>query len=315
MLCVACGGDVPAGSRFGPRCGRATNATDGSPESGAPSPTSVGGPPTVPPSPPEGPPTPPPPPPPSPPPPGYSSGGTTSASGGGATASGVGSGGTASGYGPPPGGYGTPPGYAAPPSYTPPPSFGPPPGSGTAPGYSAPPGSAGGAGGPVAHGLASFGQRVAAFLIDGLITWGIFLAAIIVSAIIGTLTTQEQTFENPNPGPSAIGALFFVLLFVTALAAVFAYYPYFEGRTEGQTPGKRIMGIRVVRQSNGAPLGYGLAIGRTVARLVDGVVFGLGYLWAIWDPQHQTWHDKIAGTLVVRSSVYPPPPRPGSGVG
>ena len=167
----------------------------------------------------------------------------------------------------------------------------------------------------MAYGLASFGQRAGAFIIDALITWGIFLGAIIVSAIIATITTPDRTPDNVDPGPSAIGALFFVLLFVSAFTADIAYFPYFEGRPDGQTPGKRIMGIRVVRQSNGGPLGYGLAIGRTVARVVDGVVFGLGYLWAIWDPQHQTWHDKIAATLVVRSSVYPPPPRPGTGVG
>ena len=232
--------------------------------------------------------------------------------------------GTASGYGPPPGGYGAPSGYAAPPtypppppppSYSPPPSYPPPPNYGEASGYPQPPGYGGGAGGPVAYGLASFGQRAGAFLIDGFITWGIFIGALILSAIIATITTPDATFDNPDPGPSGIGALLFVLLFVGAFVADIAYFPYFEGRPDGQTPGKRIVGVRVVRQSNGAPLGYGLAIGRTLARLVDGLAFGLGYLWALWDPQHQTWHDKIAATLVVRASVYPPPPRPGSGVG
>ena len=115
---------------------------------------------------------------------------------------------------------------------------------------------------------------------------------------------------DPNAGPSGIGWLVMLL----CLAAAFAYYPFFEGKPAGQTLGKKAVGTRVVRQSNGAPLGYGLAIGRFFARILDSFPFMLGLLWAIWDSQHQTWHDKIAGTLVVRANVYPPPgatPAPG----
>jgi len=130
--------------------------------------------------------------------------------------------------------------------------------------------------------------------------------------MIASATTPEATFSDPDPGPTGIAGLLVFLIGATAFAGFFLYRPVLEGRPEGQTFGKRAMGIRVVRQSNGAPLGYGLAIGRNVARLVDGFIFGLGALWAIWDPRHQTWHDKIAGTLVVRSSIYPPPPRAGS---
>jgi uncharacterized RDD family membrane protein YckC len=89
--------------------------------------------------------------------------------------------------------------------------------------------------------------------------------------------------------------------------AGFAYPAIFEGRPDGQTLGKKAVGTRVVRKSNGGPLGYGLAIGRTLAKIPEGFTFGLGLLWAAWDPLHQTFHDKMAGTLVVRSSVYPPP--------
>jgi uncharacterized RDD family membrane protein YckC len=130
--------------------------------------------------------------------------------------------------------------------------------------------------------------------------------------MIASGTTPEATFGNPDPGPTGLGGPAVFLVGALAFAGFFLYRPVLEGRPEGQTFGKQAMGTRVVRQSNGAPLGYGLAIGRNVARLADGALFGLGAFWAIWDPQHQTWHDKIAGTLVVRSAHYPAPPKPGS---
>jgi uncharacterized RDD family membrane protein YckC len=249
MFCVQCGGEIPAGSRFCPRCGRAAP----SPEGGAPA---TDGPPSAP---APGPPTMPIPPPP-PPPPSFGSGPSPGA------------------YGPPPAGYPPPP----------------PPGS-----YPPPPPNMGVGSGPVAYGRASLGQRLGGYLLDMLIVWGIAFFGFLVAGI----SAPSGTYDNPSPGASGLGILFMLL----CLAVAFAYYPFFEGRPEGQTLGKKVAGTRVVRQSNGGPLGYGLAIGRAFARFVDYFLFGLGLLWAIWDPQHQTWHDKIAGTLVVRSSVYPPP--------
>ena len=52
------------------------------------------------------------------------------------------------------------------------------------------------------------------------------------------------------------------------------------------------------------------AAGDALVQDLVGLAFGLGLLWAAWDPMRQTFHDKMAGTLVVRSSVYPPPNRP-----
>jgi uncharacterized RDD family membrane protein YckC len=147
--------------------------------------------------------------------------------------------------------------------------------------------------------LASFGQRVGGFLIDALVQWAIF----IVGFILAAMTEPSASFDNPEPGPSALGGIMMFLCWVASMI-----YPiYFEGRPDGQTLGKKAMGIRVVRRVNGAPLGYGLAIGRFFARIVNWFTLGFGLLWAAWDPQRQAFHDKIAGTLVVRSSVYPPP--------
>jgi uncharacterized RDD family membrane protein YckC len=262
MFCVQCGGDVPAGSRFCPRCGRAaadaaTGGPSSAPGSNPPSP------------PPPGPPMTPPPPPP--PPPVYSSP-------------------------PPPGSYGPPPGggYGQPP---------PPPGGYGQPGAYPPPPPYGVGSGPVAYGLATLGQRIGGALIDAVIGGAVWVVGLMVLGATSTTSTDVDGYSTSSPKPLAV---VFMLL---CTAAAFFYPAFFEGRPEGQTLGKKAVGSRVVRQSNGAPLGYGLAIGRLFARFADSFTFGLGLLWAIWDPQHQTFHDKIAGTLVVKSSVYPPPGR------
>lgn len=68
----------------------------------------------------------------------------------------------------------------------------------------------------------------------------------------------------------------------------------------GQTIGKLAMGIRVVT-ADGQPVPVGLAFARAGMKIVSGVALGLGYLWMLWDPNKQTWHDKVAKTYVVRA--------------
>jgi uncharacterized RDD family membrane protein YckC len=65
----------------------------------------------------------------------------------------------------------------------------------------------------------------------------------------------------------------------------------------GQTPGKRLMGLLVVR-SNGARLKLGSALLRWVGYWVSGILF-LGFLWVLLDSKRQGFHDKLARTLVV----------------
>lgn len=83
------------------------------------------------------------------------------------------------------------------------------------------------------------------------------------------------------------------------------YFIWLEGSPSGQTLGKRVLGIRVLDFDAGGPVGYGRAAIRYVGRFVSGIVFALGYLWMLWDGQKQTWHDKMATTVVVPTSAYP----------
>jgi uncharacterized RDD family membrane protein YckC len=76
------------------------------------------------------------------------------------------------------------------------------------------------------------------------------------------------------------------------------YQWYFLTMQNGQTPGKRIMGIRVVKV-DGTPLTTADVIIRYVGYYINSIVFFLGWIWAMFDADKQGWHDKLAGTYVV----------------
>jgi uncharacterized RDD family membrane protein YckC len=86
-----------------------------------------------------------------------------------------------------------------------------------------------------------------------------------------------------------------------SFAADTAYLTLLEGGREGQTVGKAALRIRVTTIEDGAPLGYPRAFIRELGRILSAIPLYLGYLWMLWDPQKQTWHDKLARSVVVRA--------------
>jgi uncharacterized RDD family membrane protein YckC len=133
---------------------------------------------------------------------------------------------------------------------------------------------------------ANFGQRLGAYLIDVIILaipYGILLAIQLEPAVA----------------------------YLISLVIGIAYFAYFEGSASGQTPGKRVLKIRVIDYNTGAPIGMGRALIRYVARIVSSIPCALGYLWMLWDREKQTWHDKLATTVVVPQSAYPVEKWPG----
>ena len=73
------------------------------------------------------------------------------------------------------------------------------------------------------------------------------------------------------------------------------------GKT-GQTWGARIVGVKVIDERTGAPIGFGRALGRSLfASFISANVFYLGYLWMLWDDKKQTWQDKVVTSVVVRT--------------
>jgi len=119
--------------------------------------------------------------------------------------------------------------------------------------------------------LAGLGERVVAALVDGFI----------ISLITGVL--------------SRFGGAGFGLSFVISLA----YTWYFLTRKDGQTPGKMLMHIRVVKK-DGSAIDDATAIVRYIGYYISCIII-IGVLWAFWDDKKQGWHDKVANTLVVKA--------------
>ena len=84
------------------------------------------------------------------------------------------------------------------------------------------------------------------------------------------------------------------IAFVVALA-------YFSGlwAWRGTTIGGIVVGLKVVR-TDGKPLTFPVTLIRALAAAFSVFVLFLGYLWIAWDPEKQGWHDKIAGTVVLK---------------
>jgi uncharacterized RDD family membrane protein YckC len=138
---------------------------------------------------------------------------------------------------------------------------------------------------------ANFGQRLVAFLID------IVIIVVVLGIVVGIAAAIDDTLA--------------VIAYLLAIVGSAVYYAYFEGSPSGQTPGKKALRIRVVDFSTGGPLGFGRGLIRWVARIPSQFVCYLGYLWMLWDREKQTWHDKLANTVVVPESAYPVEKWPG----
>jgi uncharacterized RDD family membrane protein YckC len=132
--------------------------------------------------------------------------------------------------------------------------------------------------------LADWGTRVLATLIDWAASWILVIAGIIVAFIIGAISTT-------------LGLLVGLVVYAAAAALGF-YFAYMNGAC-GQSPGKKVMGIKVVSEETGQVIGGGLGIVRALAHFVDGIIFYIGFLFPLWDPKRQTLADKIMKTVVL----------------
>ncbi len=134
--------------------------------------------------------------------------------------------------------------------------------------------------------LAGLGSRLAAALLDLIIINGIILSLWVLGLIVAV------------PADLAGGVLAAGLISVTFLV-LFGYDTAFETLNSGRTPGKRVLGIRVVRYG-GAPPGFLAAAVRNLLRLVDVAILPVGVLFILFSPRNQRVGDLAAGTLVVR---------------
>jgi uncharacterized RDD family membrane protein YckC len=156
--------------------------------------------------------------------------------------------------------------------------------------------------GYVQNAYASWGSRVVASLIDGLIVgllpMILYFVGIAMSA--GTTTYDPNTGTYNTTGGNGFGVV--LILFAALLGLAGGLWLAYQEGTTGQTIGKRSVNIRVVREADGQLLGFGPAFVRRLAHILDSFFCSLGFLWPLWDAKKQTFADKIMNTVVVKSN-------------
>ncbi|MEX0323868.1 MAG: RDD family protein [Puniceicoccaceae bacterium] len=92
-----------------------------------------------------------------------------------------------------------------------------------------------------------------------------------------------------------------VQLFVTLFqyVIIFGYFTYFEGSSHQATPGKKLCKLRVIRE-DGGDVGFGLAFGRNIGKVVSGLIFLIGFIMAGFDDEKRSLHDRMCSTRVIK---------------
>jgi len=193
-----------------------------------------------------------------------------------------------------------PPPYPGPQNPPPPPPYGQQPQYGvpqypTGPSYqqyAAPPPS------PYAH----WGYRVGGYLLDNLL-----LMPAYVALNIGIALWDDPTFSE---GTQTVG-LAVTLVSVVAMIAFSIWNQVIRQGQTGSSLGKQWVGIAVISEQTGTPIGGWRTFGRSLLHILDALPCYLGYLWPLWDDKRQTFADKIMHTIVVRrapaQTAYQPP--------
>jgi uncharacterized RDD family membrane protein YckC len=140
----------------------------------------------------------------------------------------------------------------------------------------------------VSTNYASWVSRVGAYIVDALIVAPLIAVAWLVDG--PSVDTATGTAEPAGP-------IFYGLYLVAFLVNVYNRW-YLSGKT-GQSWGRKAVGISLVSEQTGQPIGPLMAFVRDLAHIVDSLICMIGYLFPLWDAKRQTIADKIMKTVVV----------------
>lgn len=140
--------------------------------------------------------------------------------------------------------------------------------------------------------LAGVGSRLVSAIVDGIV---IFIPTMIVASVFSMGGLMASTAAEDGGAMAIVGGLIANLL---AFVISVGYYVYTWAI--GTSVGMKVLGLRMVRADSGDAPGFGRAVVRYIVAILSSIPLGLGYFWAIWDGQKQTWHDKAAGTIVIK---------------
>jgi len=142
---------------------------------------------------------------------------------------------------------------------------------------------------------AGFWVRMGASIIDSLLELIIIVPLLILIYGLDYYTAEKANFLA---GPAD-----FLISWVFPIVAVVWFWVKLQA-----TPGKMLVSLKVVDARTGKALSVGQAIGRYFAYFLSMIPLGLGFIWIAFDSKKQGWHDKLAGTVVIRTHSGAPEP-------
>jgi uncharacterized RDD family membrane protein YckC len=132
--------------------------------------------------------------------------------------------------------------------------------------------------------MATFGQRLLGRILDSLNSLVVYLGVVMIIAIAISGSEEGSVFAN--------------IVILLGIGIIVTLQIVWEGR--GGSPFRRGISVLIVDQYTFQPIGPWRAFVRILVANFSLMVFGLGFLWMLWDPKSQTWHDKAAGSVVVK---------------
>ncbi|BDY13521.1 RDD family protein [Hydrogenimonas cancrithermarum] len=132
--------------------------------------------------------------------------------------------------------------------------------------------------------LAPLGKRALAYMIDDMLISMLFVI------MLWTPIEQAQSVEEVA---AIVNSVWLYMVMTQILYHTWFVWQY------GASLGKMAMKMQVVEIETMTKPRLAVAFNRAVFRIVSGMIFYLGFVWAFFDPYRQTWHDKTASTLVV----------------
>ncbi|MBV8083157.1 MAG: RDD family protein [Candidatus Eremiobacteraeota bacterium] len=150
--------------------------------------------------------------------------------------------------------------------------------------------------------LAGLGSRFLAvtcdLIIQSFVAFALFFIVVLIIPSVGDLP------KSFGLNASQLASFFVALAVLVAFVIFFGYFIAFEALWNGQTPGKRLLGIRVVRDG-GYPIDTGSSVLRNLIRIVEAA---LGYvpsaISVLLSSQNKRLGDYAAGTIVVRDRAF-----------
>lgn len=150
--------------------------------------------------------------------------------------------------------------------------------------------------------IAGIGSRAAAAIVDQMIIWLLMLAMFALMIVLygaigrtGLVSSLDRLF----------GSWVMAAMYLGGFALSWGYFVFFEALSDGQTPGKKMFGLRVV-QDGGYSISFGASGVRNLVRVLDaqpGFFYFVGMTSAIFSRTSKRVGDHVAGTIVVHERV------------